>query len=41
MQLLIKPESGEKEFKSLNDEMVEDMEKKASIQSMGNAEPEA
>ncbi|XWS36755.1 hypothetical protein CRYUN_Cryun20dG0113000 [Craigia yunnanensis] len=41
MQLPIKPESGEKELKSLNDEMIEDMEKKASIQSVGNAEPEA
>ncbi|GMJ00730.1 NRT1/ PTR family 6.4 [Hibiscus trionum] len=39
MQLPIKPESGEKELKSLNDEMIEDMEKKESIQPVGNVEP--
>ncbi|XP_022759878.1 protein NRT1/ PTR FAMILY 6.4 [Durio zibethinus] len=39
MQLPIEPESGEKELKSMKDEMMEDMEKKASIQSVGNAEP--
>ncbi|XWS75783.1 hypothetical protein CRYUN_Cryun01aG0121800 [Craigia yunnanensis] len=32
IQLPIKPESGEKELKRLNNEMIEDMEKKASIQ---------
>ncbi|XP_039049467.1 protein NRT1/ PTR FAMILY 6.4-like [Hibiscus syriacus] len=39
MQLPIKPESGEKELKSLNDEMIEDSEKKASIQAVGDVEP--
>ncbi|WRX08014.1 Proton-dependent oligopeptide transporter family - like 1 [Theobroma cacao] len=38
-QLPIKPDSGERELKSLNGEMIEDLEKKASIQSVGNAEP--
>ncbi|XVE78413.1 hypothetical protein DITRI_Ditri13aG0143000 [Diplodiscus trichospermus] len=34
MQLSIKPEPGQKELKSLNDETMEEKEKKASIQSM-------
>ncbi|XVE72437.1 hypothetical protein DITRI_Ditri11bG0039500 [Diplodiscus trichospermus] len=39
IQLPVKPESGEKELKSLSDEMTENREKKASLQSVGNAEP--
>ncbi|KAK8504163.1 hypothetical protein V6N13_062522 [Hibiscus sabdariffa] len=39
MQIPIEPESGEKELKSLNDEMKEDVEKKARIQAEGNVDP--
>ncbi|TYH44157.1 hypothetical protein ES332_D11G174300v1 [Gossypium tomentosum] len=37
--LPIKPESREEELKSLNNEMIEDVEKKATIQSLKNIEP--
>ncbi|KAK8588565.1 hypothetical protein V6N13_087475 [Hibiscus sabdariffa] len=38
-QLPIRPESGEKELERLNNEIIEDVEKKASIKSMEIAEP--
>ncbi|PPS16188.1 hypothetical protein GOBAR_AA04391 [Gossypium barbadense] len=39
MQLPIEPESGEKELKGLNGETIQDMEKKASLQAVGEVEP--
>ncbi|MBA0548990.1 hypothetical protein Golob_020051 [Gossypium lobatum] len=39
IQLPIEPESGEKELKGLNGETIQDMEKKASLQAVGEVEP--
>ncbi|OMO88857.1 Proton-dependent oligopeptide transporter family [Corchorus capsularis] len=39
MQMPIQPESPQKELKSFNDEMIDDKEKIAAFQAVGNAEP--